>query len=136
MTAGSSPDHAEGVRHAMRQRDVSAGLHGEGFLAAAHRQPSRDQVEGVVEVLVNVQRGAAAWGNGRLDDDGLAGLVRPDNHERVEEPVRVSFPRGRLPEQPLGGCERTGGDGFSHGSSPLCRLLVAVLLVFLLQRLD
>ena len=80
-------DDAEGVRHTVRQGDVIAGADREGLLAAAHGQPARDQVKAVVQVGVDVQRSAAAGGDGRLDDHRLVGLRGPDDHQRIEEPV-------------------------------------------------
>jgi hypothetical protein len=102
----------EGVRDAVRQGDVIAGADREGLLAAAHRQLAGDQVEAVVQIAVDVQRSAAAGGDGRLDDHRLARMVGPDDHEGVEEPVGLV---GSARAVPGGRRVRV-----SHGVLPLC----------------
>jgi hypothetical protein len=57
------------MRHALREADVVAGVGDKRVVPVADRELPGEQVEAVVDVVMNMQRGGRAWSGVVLDDD-------------------------------------------------------------------
>ena len=86
----SVTDHPERVRHTAGHRDPVTGSDDELVVTTAHDHLSIEDVPGVVEVVVDVQRGRSADRQGHLQHDGVH-LRRAAmfNDQGVEEPPRL-----------------------------------------------
>ncbi len=80
-------DDPEGMGHAPRHRHPMAGSYQCLVVAAAHDHLAFEDVPGVVEIVMDVQRRRRADGQGHLQCDRVhAGSPAVLDHESVEEP--------------------------------------------------
>jgi hypothetical protein len=82
-------DHPERVRHAAGHGNPVPGSGDELVVAAAHNHLALEDVPGVVEVVVHVQRRRGTDRQGHLEHDGVhAWCAAVLNDQGVEEPPR------------------------------------------------